>query len=223
MVYHEIGPHVRERVLHLLGNGWTEEEVRNAFGVSASSIRRWRAAFHAHGSIGSQKIERNGRRSKITPAVLDAVLGYLEEHPDAYLDEVQTWLLEHHDSYPSISALDRTIRASGFSYKLLRREAAERDQQLRDQWYDIQQNLFTAAQLLFVDESSKDDRTIYRRYGRSARGTRASIKAKFVRGERWSILPALTVDGYAALRIVPGSVDADEFYNFIVADVVRPN
>lgn len=41
------------------------------------------------------------------------------------------------------------------------------------------------------------------------------------RGQRYSILPALAVDGYIACRVVKGSVKGPEFFDFIVNDVVR--
>ena len=47
---------------------------------------------------------------------------------------------------------------------------------------------FTASQMVFVDETSKDERTVYRHYGRSVIGTRATIRANFVRGERYSMV-----------------------------------
>ncbi|KAF8836974.1 hypothetical protein BDN67DRAFT_867806, partial [Paxillus ammoniavirescens] len=36
----------------------------------------------------------------------------------------------------------------------------------------------------------------------------------------WSILPALSLDGYVAVRIVEGAVDGAEFYDFIVNEVL---
>jgi hypothetical protein len=41
-----------------------------------------------------------------------------------------------------------------------------------------------------------------------------------VRGDRYSILPALTIDGYIALRIVKDSVDGGEFFDFVVEELV---
>ena len=75
--------------------------------------------------------------------------------------------------------------------------------------------------MVFVDETSKDDRTIYRHYGRAVLGQRANVSAPFVRGERFSIVAALTVDGYITQRVVPGSLDGEEFFDFITQDVVR--
>lgn len=80
--------------------------------------------------------------------------------------------------------------------------------------------MFTVDQLVSVDESSKDGRTLYRRYGWSPRDETAHRTVDFPRGERWSLLPALTIDGYIAKRIVTGSIDGIEFLDFILEDVL---
>ena len=79
---------------------------------------------------------------------------------------------------------------------------------------------YSAGMIVAVDESSKDDRTIFRIYGRSPANSRAVIDAPFVRGERWSVVAALTTMGYLGYRAVSGSVDAFEFFDFIVQDIV---
>ena len=37
---------------------------------------------------------------------------------------------------------------------------------------------------------------------------------------QYSILPALTTDGYIAVCAVEGSINGEEFFNFIVNDLV---
>ena len=102
----------------------------------------------------------------------------------------------------------------------MQRNAAERDHELRAAWmYDVLAT-FTAEQFVVLNESSKDGRTLYHRYGRAPAGCRASATAPLERGTRYSILPALTVDGYIAARAVEGSCDGLEFFDFVVEDVV---
>jgi len=72
-----------------------------------------------------------------------------------------------------------------------------------------------------VDETSKDECTIYWHYGRSIIGTRVTVSANFIRGEQYSMVAALSLDGYEAVRVVPGSVDGEEFLDFIINDVVH--
>ena len=57
-------------------------------------------------------------------------------------------------------------------------------------------------------------------YGRSLRGERPVIHELLNRGTRYSILPAITVNGYIAVRVIEGSVDGAEFFDFVLNDLV---
>lgn len=79
---------------------------------------------------------------------------------------------------------------------------------------------YSGDQLIFIDESAKDERTLSRQYGYSLRNTRAVKKNVFVRGKRYTILPALSLDGIIALDIIEGSCDKHRFNQFIMNQVV---
>jgi hypothetical protein len=143
-----------------------------------------------------------------------------EEAPYMFLDEIQDWLAIVHDVKFFQSALWDNLQYCGLSYKMLRKAASERDDEARTHWKSEMQDHWIAKQVIFVDESSKDDRTILCRYGRALSGQRAVMNANFVRGNRYSLVAAMGVDGYIGTRIVLGSVDGDEFFDFIVNDVV---
>ncbi|KIJ98047.1 hypothetical protein K443DRAFT_629082 [Laccaria amethystina LaAM-08-1] len=78
-------------------------------------------------------------------------------------------------------------------------------------------------QFVCVDETSKNEQTFARKYGRAYSGERAELKDVFVQGDRYSLVTALTVDGYIASDVVPGSLDSMDFLEFIQEKVVRPN
>jgi len=82
-------------------------------------------------------------------------------------------------------------------------------------------NNYTPEQLIFLDESSKDERTLSRLYGYSSTYTRARKNVVFVRGKRYTILPALTLDGFIALDIMEGSCDKKRFTDFVLSQVVN--
>jgi len=107
----------------------------------------------------------------------------LEDAPEMYLSEIQDWVALAHEVHISKSALHDNIRDAGISFKLLRRAAAERDEDFREEWKQEANAHFMASQMVFVDKTSKDERTVYQHYGRSVIGTRATISANFVRGE----------------------------------------
>ena len=74
--------------------------------------------------------------------------------------------------------------------------------------------------LMFTDESAKDERTSFRRYGWSLLGTQCVSRVVFVRGVRYSILPILTLDGLITWDIIEGPITAERFVRFIREMVV---
>ena len=144
----------------------------------------------------------------------------LIESPSLLLDEIGEWLAIYHDQPISTTALYDNLKDLGLTYKCLKRIAAEQDDAYCADWLHNMTSNYTADQLVFLDESSKDDRAILRRYGWAIKGQHAIENVSLNRGIRYSILPALTVDGYMAVRVVKGSIDGAEFFDFILNDVV---
>ena len=79
---------------------------------------------------------------------------------------------------------------------------------------------FHPEQLIFIDESAKDEWTSCRQYGYSSQNQSAIKKTVFLRGIRYTILPALSLDGMIALDIMKGSCNKERFRNFILSKVV---
>jgi len=79
---------------------------------------------------------------------------------------------------------------------------------------------YQAEQLIFLDESAKDERTLSRSYGYSFINQVISHKVVFLRGVRYTILPALTLDGFIACDIMKGSCSKERFCTFILSQVV---
>ncbi|KAF8228046.1 hypothetical protein L208DRAFT_1293428, partial [Tricholoma matsutake] len=77
-------------------------------------------------------------------------------------------------------------------------------------------------QMVVLDESSKDGWTLIQKYGHAISGQDPFLELPFSDcGIQYSILLALTLDGYIAVQVVEGSIDGAEFYDFVVNDVVR--
>ena len=83
----------------------------------------------------------------------------------------------------STTVLHMNIWNARLTYKLLHRRAVERDEVVREQWKaDVHAN-FVAAQIVWMDELSKDDQTIYQNYGWALVGHCTVINTQFVCGE----------------------------------------
>ena len=82
------------------------------------------------------------------------------ETPSLFLDEISEWLAIYHDQPISTTALHMNLCDLGITYKQLRRTAVERDEIAHAAWHHDLTTHFIAKQLVFIDESSKDDWTL---------------------------------------------------------------
>jgi hypothetical protein len=85
---------------------------------------------------------------------------------------------------------------------------------LRDEWIRKLSD-WTAEQLVFVDESAANEPTTHRKYGWASIGITSVQQQCFKRSERWSILPAYTIEGFIIWEIVHGSFNTELFQEFV--------
>jgi len=76
------------------------------------------------------------------------------------------------------------------------------------------------SQFICLDETSKNELTYARKYGRAYSGEQAELTDVFVRGDQYSLVAALTTDGYIASEAVPGSLESIDFLEFVQENVV---
>lgn len=79
---------------------------------------------------------------------------------------------------------------------------------------------FSREQLVFIDESAKDEKTSCRKFGYALSGTRAEKNCIYVRGKRYTIEAALGINGIIAHRIQEGAMSSSDFYDFVTQDLV---
>ena len=69
--------------------------------------------------------------------------------------------------------------------------------------------------MMFIDEAARNRRTSQRSRGWALYGKECVQRRVFVRGERYSILPILTLDGIITYDIIPGPVSSKRFIQFL--------
>jgi transposase len=213
---------MKECALRLWESGWECSDICSALCVSKSSLYRWAKIFEEFGQVTHPPAAIRGRPRIICLAALTAVKELYQQHPDTYLAELQWFLAIHHDIAISISALQKNLEAAGLTRKILHKIATERDEQLRAEYQNTIQTEFsgTGKEFVFIDKSSKNEHDVAHCYGHSMVGNPADIQAPFVHGTRYSLVAALSMKGYIATRVLEGSYNADEFFDFIVEEVV---
>src|SRR6266481_2450990 len=223
MPYRAISTDLKQQALWLLSNGYLPEEICTILNVSPRSVQSWANNLTTHGHVLPSLNPTRGQQHTLNAIHMYGLIGIIEASPAMYLDKLQDWLALEYDILISKTTLHDNIRDAGISYKLLCWRAVERDEVVRERWKEDVGANFVAAQMVWTDELSKDDQMIYHHYGRAATGQCAVIDVQWVCGEQYSILPAMSVDGYVTTHIVSGSVQGDKFFDFIVEDVVCHN
>jgi transposase len=127
---------------------------------------------------------------------------------------MQDFLFDEFDAQVSISTVHKTLERARWSRKVVRARAAQRNETLRNAWVGIQKSC-VADQLIFLNESASNERTGDRKYGWAPIGSGCGVARPLKRSERWSVLPALTVDGYLSYLILQGSITSAIFKAFV--------
>jgi len=101
----------------------------------------------------------------------------------------------------------------------LQRNARERNQYLRDEWL-VRLTDWTHDQLMYIDESAANERSLDRKYGWSPKGVPARIVSSAKRSKKWSILPVYTYEGFVAWETIHSSYNFELFVNFLQHKVI---
>jgi len=139
--------------------------------------------------------------------------------PSAYLQEFALVFEEVFHLKISTSRIHEIFQANGINRKKLQKEAKERNTTLRDHWY-MKLAHWTAPQLVFIDESGINTKLGERTHGYSTKGKVIRAKVSPGRAENFSLLPALSIDGYFACKLYRGSINAERFTEFIEQEVL---
>jgi transposase len=208
-------------VLHY-AMGIEVKDVACMLGVGEASIKRWCALFEKQGNVEKQHGRNRGARWP--QPVYTFVQNYVEEHPCFLFDELEETLrrefpVQHNFSPATI------CRALRFDMNLTRkvltknaRESLPRERQDFEQ--RLKQVYQYPAQLVFIDETSKDSRAAQRRYAWSQCGTRAVVPLPFIRGKRVSALAAMGSEGFLGWEFTTATFTRASFHTAMVEKII---
>ncbi|KAJ5697657.1 hypothetical protein N7488_011341 [Penicillium malachiteum] len=137
--------------------------MAEAAGCSKRSIITISANLRMFGDVRAPLIP-GGRPRVITPIMLESLCDHLLEKPDLYLDEMAEFLFDEFEVVVSSYTISRALRSRGWTKKVARRIAQERNADLRD-YYHYQLSDFRSYHLVYIDESGCDKRAGFRRTG----------------------------------------------------------
>jgi transposase len=190
----------------------TYAQIADAAGCSSRSVKSISKNLRYFSGTRAPS-NGSGRPRYLSPPIADALRQYLLEHPGRYLDEQVVFLWDEFKVMVSNATISRSLTRMGWSKKVARRVAQERNADLRD-FYLHNLSAYETYHLIYIDESGCDKRIGFRRTGWSPLGVTPVQVARFHRGQRYHILPAYCQDGILLSRVFQGSTDSAVFEDF---------
>ena len=137
-------------------------------------------------------------------------------HRDTELNGIRANFL---DTWKVVISTGRRCFVFVLCWQKLEKQAAERDPVLRADWFMRLAN-WNANQLVFLDESGINKKSGVPKYGYAKKGSRVHYKVTSQKAENFSLLPAMSVNGYIAINVFKGGVNAEMYEDFIRDEVL---
>jgi transposase len=187
--------------------------IADIFNVSRKTIDNWVNKFENEGTPAEADVSQK----RVLPEGMEKFIEtYIQIHPTLYLEELQEQISLHFPSFPkSISSVCRLLRHDlNYTRKVLTKRAREASRNEIQNYYARLAPFYCCPeQLVFVDETSKDGRSSFRKYAYSKKGTPAIVRLPNTRGKRVSILASFTTYGFSSWYISTGTYDRLAFHN----------
>ena len=215
-------------VLTNLVDGISIEKVRKRFKklnieFSRRTAMRVLACYRAHNDVVKPTGPRRRLRAPaIDPIIDQKILDIFIEEPESTAMEAYNQLCEEHGLTTHDSTFCKAMHRLGFSHKTLRGYSQKRDENAARAFKASIVGKYSAEQLIFLDETSKDSRALNRTLGWALRGiTPIHSLGKVGRGSRRSALCCLDVKGFVDWYIIKGTFNRERFLTAVKETVVR--
>ena len=195
--------------------GLTLKKIASNLCVDASTVMRITKKFDAVGKVSksTRAASNRFRFVKLSKPIQFTILSLLLHSPSLYLSDIQRDLSFMFNLDVSAAAICQFLKRCNFSRKKMQLVALQRDQCIRNAYIrDV--SLYQSNFMVFVDETGCDKRDINRKYGYGLHGKRVRRQQLLVRGERISVIAAMTINGIACLQLVHGTVNGRIFLEF---------
>jgi transposase len=219
MVYRKILPNMKLAAIRLYEkNLLSLDDILDCCGLSEQTFWHVHKPFQETGDVEPPTCTTRGR-PKLHFDDITYLLALVHQRPDWFLDELLDLLDTNRFVSVHYTTIHRELEHAGVSVKKLRNIAKEHNEDLRADFIR-QMGQYSAEEIGFLNEFSKDERTIQRRRGCTKKGRQACMRGVFVCGRRVSGEGLLTLDGIVASTVVEGSMTREKFLYFLKHTVV---
>jgi transposase len=157
---------LRARIPVLRARGFSIPDICAFLGVKKTLVYDVLTLYRKHGIVYNPYARPTGRRRILQGPQLNAYKTLRQDYPTAFLDEYQYMLLHQYNIAVSISTLCRTNKQLRVTRKKVVIRAREANPFLQAVYLNqIGEWVPDPSWLIFLNESSKDKRTVVRRHG----------------------------------------------------------
>lgn len=174
------------------------------FGKSLRTIQRWVSKFKRDGTVGRKK--RDNPPLKFTAKHRTWLIKLYRKKPVLYLDEAKAQFQAEFGMTIGRSTIFLIMKTEGYTRQALERRAFEIKLPLIFRFAEeLRSFLWTVLNLVFLDESSFDNRSMWRHFGYGKKGGRLVYRGEFRRKQRISVLAFLAHDGIQEVFTTEGT------------------
>lgn len=152
-------------------------------------------SYELFGTPYSPRMAKSAPNPLLLPEHEQFIYDYMMGNATAYLDEAALELYDAYDVKVSRMTIYRVLDKRGWTRKGVRAFAAQRSDVLRARWRAKSLD-WPVDKICCVDESASNEKTGFRKRGWAPVGVECIQLRTLRRSERYSILPALTINGY---------------------------
>ena len=142
------------------------------------------------------------------------IMGLLVDNPSLYLGELCQKVYHMFDIEVSPLTICRLIHRHGFTRKQIQQVACQRSSEHRAEFMAAVL-MFSADKFIWIDETGCDKRNQIRNLGYALQGERPMYHRLLHRGQRISVIAALSTEGVVSTEITKGTVDGNKFTEFV--------
>lgn len=194
-------------------NHWDANDISQLLCVSERTVRRFVTLFQQTGDI-KPKSYRHGPPKLMGDYEQLLLLRLILSYPGIYLHEIQEKLTITLGVTISPATICRTLKFMGCTRQVLQHIALQRDEEQRARFM-AEVSVYDPSMLLWIDESGCDRRNSMRKRAYSIRGKPPRDHRLLCRGNRYSAIPIMSLEGIHDVCLLEDSVNGDKFADFI--------
>ena len=173
---------------------WLLWRVDHAYTGSFAAVKRIATDVKRYGTSLDAPRGKPGRPKKILPHIRDFIVDVIAAKGTTWVDELQEHIVVQFGVYIGCTAIKECLKSIKMTNKVVQRQASQRNKEA-ELVYLLNIEHWTAKQIVFVDKTYCSKKSAVRRRGWAPKGFPCITKDHLHRPQRYSVLPAYTVDG----------------------------